>query len=117
MSKEESAAKELEVSTPSKGSPAEADPMNAPLQSLTNYLKANEKVHVAWCVSGIVGCLLLYGVLQVRECCQQRRIELPLYNPGLPARRSVEYFRQMCCIREVHCQVCAQEGACVASRE
>lgn len=30
-------------------------------------VKANERLHMAWCVTGIVGCLLLYGVLQVRN--------------------------------------------------
>ena len=29
-------------------------------------LKANDKAHVAFCVSGILGCLVCYGVLQVR---------------------------------------------------
>ena len=28
-------------------------------------LKANDKAHVAFCVSGIIGCLVCYGVLQV----------------------------------------------------
>lgn len=31
-----------------------------------NKIKANEKVHVAYCVIGIVGCLMVYGVLQER---------------------------------------------------
>lgn len=29
-------------------------------------IKANDKLHLAWCVSGIIGCLVAYGVLQVR---------------------------------------------------
>ena len=28
-------------------------------------IKANDKLHLAWCVSGIIGCLVVYGVLQV----------------------------------------------------
>jgi len=38
-------------------------------------IKANNKAHVAFCVSGIIGCLVCYGVLQVRAnprsdpCC------------------------------------------------
>jgi len=28
--------------------------------------QANEKLHLAWCVFGVVGCLMLYGVLQVK---------------------------------------------------
>jgi len=29
-------------------------------------IKANDKLHLAWCVTGIIGCLVVYGVLQVR---------------------------------------------------
>ena len=29
-------------------------------------IKANDKAHVAFCVSGIIACLVCYGVLQVR---------------------------------------------------
>lgn len=36
-----------------------------PFNKFMNYLKQNERLHVAWCVTGIVGCLLLYGALQV----------------------------------------------------
>ena len=36
-----------------------------PITWLWGKIKAHEKVHVAWCVTGIVGCLMLYGVLQV----------------------------------------------------
>lgn len=36
-----------------------------PMNRFMTYLRNNEKLHVAWCVTGIVGCLLLYGVLQV----------------------------------------------------
>jgi hypothetical protein len=38
-------------------------------------VKANDKLHMAWCVTGIVGCLLLYGVLQVRS--PQRPLRRP----------------------------------------
>jgi hypothetical protein len=30
-------------------------------------IKANDKIHMAWCVSGIIGCLVVYGVLQASE--------------------------------------------------
>lgn len=30
-------------------------------------IKSNEKLHLAWCVGGIIGCLVVYGVLQVNE--------------------------------------------------
>ncbi len=30
-------------------------------------IKKNDKVHIAYCVSGVIGCLVLYGVLQVRS--------------------------------------------------
>ena len=40
-------------------------PARGALARVVNVVKANEKLHVAWCVTGIVGCLLLYGVLQV----------------------------------------------------
>lgn len=36
-----------------------------PINRFMIYLRNNERMHVAWCVTGIVGCLLLYGVLQV----------------------------------------------------
>lgn len=36
-----------------------------PMNRFMTYLRNNERMHVAWCVTGIVGCLLLYGVLQV----------------------------------------------------
>jgi len=35
--------------------------------SLMQRIKANDKVHVTFCVSGIIGCLVVYGVLQVRD--------------------------------------------------
>lgn len=54
-----------------------------PVSSFMNYLKANEKMHVAWCVSGIVGCLLLYGVLQVRGPALFARVITPVaYAPA-----------------------------------
>lgn len=28
-------------------------------------IQANDKVHLAWCVGGVIGCLVAYGVLQV----------------------------------------------------
>ena len=37
-------------------------------------VRKNDKVHVAWCVGGVIGCLVLYGVLQVRSeaaCARQ----------------------------------------------
>ena len=37
------------------------------LDAIWNRIKANERIHVIWCVVGIVGCLMLYGVLQVRD--------------------------------------------------
>lgn len=30
-------------------------------------IAANSKLHLAWCVSGVISCLLIYGVLQVRS--------------------------------------------------
>lgn len=41
-------------------------------------VKANEKLHLAWCVIGVVGCLMLYGVLQVSA---EHRAE---HTPGAP---------------------------------
>ena len=32
-------------------------------------IKSNDKAHVAFCVSGIIGCLVCYGVLQVGGEC------------------------------------------------
>lgn len=29
-------------------------------------IKVNERVHLAWCCAGVIGCLVAYGVLQVR---------------------------------------------------
>lgn len=29
-------------------------------------VRANEKLHLAWCCGGVIGCLVAYGVLQVR---------------------------------------------------
>jgi hypothetical protein len=40
-----------------------------PINKFMSYLRQNERLHVAWCVGGIVGCLLLYGALQVRFFC------------------------------------------------
>ncbi|GLC44683.1 hypothetical protein PLESTB_000974700 [Pleodorina starrii] len=37
-----------------------------PITWAWSRIKANDKVHIAWCVVGIVGCLMLYGVLQER---------------------------------------------------
>lgn len=31
-------------------------------------IKRNDKVHLAWCVTGVIACLVLYGVLQVWGC-------------------------------------------------
>lgn len=28
-------------------------------------IRANERLHLAWCCGGVIGCLVLYGVLQV----------------------------------------------------
>eukprot|EP00889_Picochlorum_renovo_P002105 jgi/Picre1/29135/NNA_004528.t1 len=33
---------------------------------LMQRIKANDKVHVSFCVSGIIGCLVVYGILQER---------------------------------------------------
>ncbi len=30
-------------------------------------VKANERLHLAWCCTGVIGCLVAYGVLQVRS--------------------------------------------------
>lgn len=35
-------------------------------ESLFVKIKANDKLHLAWCVSGIIGCLVIYGILQER---------------------------------------------------
>lgn len=40
--------------------------VTAPFAWIWSKIKANERIHVAWCVVGIVGCLMLYGVLQER---------------------------------------------------
>ncbi len=37
-----------------------------PVATIWARIKSNERLHVAWCVFGIVGCLMLYGVLQER---------------------------------------------------
>lgn len=37
-----------------------------PIEAAWMKIRANEKGHVVFCVVGIVGCLMLYGVLQVR---------------------------------------------------
>ena len=29
-------------------------------------VRANEKLHLAWCCTGVIGCLVVYGVLQAR---------------------------------------------------
>lgn len=33
--------------------------------TLFSKIKKNDKLHLAWCVGGVIGCLVLYGVLQV----------------------------------------------------
>ena len=35
-------------------------------ESMFVKIKANDKLHLAWCVSGIIGCLVIYGILQER---------------------------------------------------
>eukprot|EP01024_Parvocaulis_polyphysoides_P030283 TRINITY_DN2750_c0_g1_i4.p1 TRINITY_DN2750_c0_g1~~TRINITY_DN2750_c0_g1_i4.p1 ORF type:complete len:361 (-),score=45.97 TRINITY_DN2750_c0_g1_i4:872-1954(-) len=40
--------------------------MNPVSFAFETYIRAHEKVHIAFCVVGIVGCLMLYGVLQER---------------------------------------------------
>jgi hypothetical protein len=42
-------------------------PSFSPIDSVWQKIKANDRLHVAWCVVGIVGCLMFYGVLQVRR--------------------------------------------------
>lgn len=42
-----------------------------PFMKAFAIIKANEKMHMAWCVTGIVGCLLLYGVLQERIIAEE----------------------------------------------
>lgn len=64
-----------------------------PFSALSNYLKAHEKVHIAWCVSGIVGCLLLYGVLQVRTVRQLGARELSMLSRMLLLYSSDERSR------------------------
>jgi len=34
------------------------------MDAIWQKIKANEKIHIGWCVLGVVGCLMLYGVLQ-----------------------------------------------------
>ncbi|GAB4819307.1 hypothetical protein N2152v2_006353 [Parachlorella kessleri] len=41
-------------------------------------IRKNDKVHVAWCVGGVIGCLVLYGVLQVYK--QDLRPVAPPHN-------------------------------------
>jgi len=48
------------------GSPASAAGSFNPIDAVWNRIRANERLHVIWCVVGIVGCLMLYGVLQER---------------------------------------------------
>lgn len=36
-----------------------------PVNKMMRYIEKNDKLHVAWCVAGIFGCMLLYGSLQV----------------------------------------------------
>lgn len=43
-------------------------------------IKRNEKLHLAWCCTGVIGCLIVYGVLQVRPL---RALQL---RGGLPAQ-------------------------------
>lgn len=40
--------------------------MFAPVERLWGTIKANDTLHVTYCVTGIVGCLMLYGTLQER---------------------------------------------------
>lgn len=40
--------------------------MFAPVERAWSAIKANDALHVTYCVSGIVGCLMLYGTLQER---------------------------------------------------
>eukprot|EP00197_Chlamydomonas_leiostraca_P013869 CAMPEP_0202867492 /NCGR_PEP_ID=MMETSP1391-20130828/9464_1 /ASSEMBLY_ACC=CAM_ASM_000867 /TAXON_ID=1034604 /ORGANISM="Chlamydomonas leiostraca, Strain SAG 11-49" /LENGTH=389 /DNA_ID=CAMNT_0049547541 /DNA_START=127 /DNA_END=1296 /DNA_ORIENTATION=- len=37
-----------------------------PFGAIWERIKANERLHMGWCVLGVVGCLMLYGVLQER---------------------------------------------------
>jgi hypothetical protein len=40
---------------------------SGPVNQMWNKIKASERGHVIFCVVGIVGCLMLYGVLQVER--------------------------------------------------
>jgi hypothetical protein len=40
---------------------------SGPLGRLWDGIKGNERLHLAWCAVGVVGCLMLYGVLQASE--------------------------------------------------
>jgi hypothetical protein len=35
--------------------------------SVFSRVRANEKAHLAWCCTGVIGCLVAYGVLQARS--------------------------------------------------
>lgn len=35
------------------------------INAMWERIKANDRLHMGWCVFGVVGCLMLYGVLQV----------------------------------------------------
>lgn len=69
-----------------------------PIDSLWFYIKSNETLHVIWCVVGIVGCLMLYGVLQ-------ERIMVEPYGEGANAERFTFSLFLVLCNRLTSCLV------------
>lgn len=47
--------------------PAPSKKGSSPIDWVWDKIKNNERAHLAWCVTGVVGCLMIYGVLQVRS--------------------------------------------------
>jgi hypothetical protein len=79
MSQSEPVAQQQQpVSTQSKSAFSKPISVTARFSQLLHHLRTNEKAHIAWCVIGIVGCLLLYGALQVRFCSGEPSSELAL---------------------------------------
>uniref|UniRef100_A0A7S3VIB7 Sugar phosphate transporter domain-containing protein n=1 Tax=Dunaliella tertiolecta TaxID=3047 RepID=A0A7S3VIB7_DUNTE len=69
------------------------------ISPLWERIKANDKLHLAWCVSGVVGCLMLYGVLQ------ERIMTRPFGEPGKDAEHFKYSLFLVLCNRLTSCAV------------
>eukprot|EP00798_Chlamydomonas_sp_ICE-L_P012991 gene12991-5354_t len=81
-----------------------------PISALWAKVKANERLHVTWCVVGIVGCLMCYGVLQ-------ERIMVEPFGEGEDAERFKYSLFLVMCNRLSSCIVAITLLACNGQME